>query len=56
MRPPLARASFDLIWSSDTVNHLRAPFECVRALAALLKPGGRLVLVQSSFLADMFFA
>lgn len=56
LRTPLAGASFDLVWSLNTVNHLRAPLECVRALAALLKPDGRLVLAQSSFLADMFFA
>lgn len=56
LRSPLSGASFDLVWSLNTVNHMRAPLECVRALAALLRPGGRLVLAQSSFLADMFFA
>jgi SAM-dependent methyltransferase len=55
-RPPLAAASFDLIWSVNTVHHLRDPDAGVRSLAALLRPGGRLALGQSSFLPDMYFA
>src|SRR6185437_11797096 len=53
---PLARASFDLVWSLNTINHLRDPLACLLSLAGLLKPRGRLVLGQSSFLPDMYFA
>ena len=55
-RPPLAAASFDLIWSVNTVHHLADPAAGTAALAALLRPGGRLALGQSSFLPDMYFA
>ncbi|MBS0365025.1 MAG: methyltransferase domain-containing protein [Proteobacteria bacterium] len=53
---PLAPASFDLVWSVNTVNHLRDPCAGVQRLAALLRPGGRLALGQSSLLPDMYFA
>jgi len=53
---PLARETFDLVWSVNTVNHLRDPEQGVRALAALLRPGGRIALGQSSLLPDMYFA
>jgi SAM-dependent methyltransferase len=56
MKPPLARASFDLIWSVNTINHLRNPRQGVRSLATLLRPGGRIALGQSSFVPDMYFA
>jgi SAM-dependent methyltransferase len=56
LRTPFAPASFDLVWCLNTLNHLSEPLEGVRALAALLRPGGRLVLAQSAFLPDMFFA
>ncbi|HKD54774.1 MAG TPA: methyltransferase domain-containing protein [Steroidobacteraceae bacterium] len=55
-RAPLHAASFDLVWSVNTVNHLRHAQTAVGALAALLRPGGRIALGQSSFLPDMFFA
>jgi SAM-dependent methyltransferase len=55
-RAPLAAASFDLAWSVNTVNHLTNALAGVRGLAALLRPGGRLALGQSSFLPDMYFA
>lgn len=55
-QPALRPGSFDLVWSLNTINHLRAPQVGIGALAALLKPGGRLVLAQSSFLPDMYFA
>jgi len=56
MKPPLARAGFDLIWSVNTINHLRDPLQGVRTLATLLRPGGRIALGQSSFVPDMYFA
>jgi SAM-dependent methyltransferase len=55
-RTPLAPAIFDLVWSVNTIHHLRDPLAGTRALAALLRPGGRLALGQSSLLPDMFFA
>ncbi len=56
MRACLAARSFDLVWSVNTVNHLRDPVSGLRALAGLLRPGGRLAVGQSSFLPDMLFA
>ena len=55
-RPGLRAGSFDLVWSLNTINHLREPAAGIKTLVALLKPGGRLVLAQSSFLPDMYFA
>ena len=55
-KPPLARASFDLVWSVNTINHLRDPLQGTRSLATLLRSGGRLALGQSSLLPDMYFA
>jgi SAM-dependent methyltransferase len=55
-RPPLAPAAFDLVWSVNTIHHLPDPLAGTRALAALLRPGGRLALGQSSILPDMYFA
>jgi SAM-dependent methyltransferase len=56
LRTPLRAASFDLVWSANTVHHLLDPTLGARTLAALLRPGGRLVLGQSSLLPDMYFA
>jgi SAM-dependent methyltransferase len=56
LRSPLRLASFDLIWSVNTINHLRDPLTGVQALAGLLRPGGRIALGQSSLLPDMVFA
>jgi SAM-dependent methyltransferase len=55
-RIPLISHSFDLVWSVNTIHHLHEPIEGARALAALLRPGGRLALGQSSLLPDMVFA
>ncbi len=56
MEAPLERASFDLVWSVNVINHLRSPLAGVDALVALLRPGGRIALGQSSLLPDMYFA
>ena len=53
---PLAPTSFDLTWSVNVINHLRSPVAGVEALIALLRPGGRIALGQSSLLPDMYFA
>jgi ubiquinone/menaquinone biosynthesis C-methylase UbiE len=55
-RAPLAAATFDLVWSVNTINHVAEPLAATRDLASLLRPGGRLALGQSSFLPDMYFA
>ncbi|HEY1889909.1 MAG TPA: class I SAM-dependent methyltransferase [Steroidobacteraceae bacterium] len=55
-RPPLAAKSFDLIWSVNTINHLRDPSAGIGTLAGLLRPGGRIAIGQSSLLADQHFA
>lgn len=56
LRLPFAHASFDLVWSVNVINHLRSPATGIVSLKALLRPGGRLALGQSSFLPDMYFA
>jgi len=56
MHPPLAPRSFDLVWSVNTINHLREPLEGLRVLTNLLRAGGRIAVGQSSLLPEMFFA
>lgn len=56
LRPPLAAGSFDLIWTSNTVNHLRDPDAGLSVLRQLLTRGGRVAIGQSSFLPEMYFA
>ncbi|MFI4868100.1 MAG: class I SAM-dependent methyltransferase [Steroidobacterales bacterium] len=56
MKAPLRSGAFDLIWSVNTINHLRDPLAGMRSLAALLRPRGRIALGQSSLLPDMLFA
>lgn len=53
---PFAPASFDLVWSVNTINHLHDPVATVADLATLLRGGGRIALGQSSLLPDMYFA
>lgn len=48
--------SFDVIWTVNTVNHLCDPVMGINHLAALLRPGGRIAVGQSSLLPEMFFA
>jgi len=55
-RPPFVPRSFDLIWAVNALNHLRDPSAALRALASLMRAGGRIAVGQSSLLADMFFA
>ena len=52
----LAPGSFDLIWSVNTINHLRDPAAGLGTLATLLRPGGRIAMGQSSLLPDQYFA
>jgi len=39
LKPPFAVRSFDLIWSVNTINHLRDPLTGVKLLATLLRAG-----------------
>lgn len=56
LEPPFAEGSFDLVWTVNVVNHLHDPAAGVRTLLKLLRPGGRLVVGQSSLVPDMYFA
>jgi SAM-dependent methyltransferase len=56
LRAPLRADSFDLIWSANTINHLREPLTGVQTLCGLLRTGGRLALAQSALLPEMYFA
>jgi SAM-dependent methyltransferase len=56
LRACIAPATLDLIWSLNTVNHLRDPAAGLAALGALLRPGGRIALGQSALLPEMYFA
>lgn len=56
LRTRLAPRSFDLIWSVNTINHLRDPPAGLDILAGLLRPGGRIAIGQSSLLPDQHFA
>lgn len=53
---PFRECSFDLVWCANTINHLKDPVAGIRQLASTLRPGGRIAVVQSGFLPDMFFA
>jgi len=53
---PVAAESIDFIWCVNAINHLRDPAHGAEQLAALLRPGGRIALGQSSLLPDMVFA
>jgi SAM-dependent methyltransferase len=50
------QSSFDLIWSCNTVNHLADPVGGLMAMCAALRPAGQVVLAQSGFLPEMYFA
>ncbi len=53
---PFRDETFDLVWCANTINHLTDPVAGIQRLSAVVKPGGRIVLVQSGSLPDMFFA
>jgi SAM-dependent methyltransferase len=48
--------SFDLIWSCNAVNHLPEPAANIASLRRALRPDGQMVLAQSGFLPEMYFA
>jgi SAM-dependent methyltransferase len=49
-------AAFDFIWTCNTINHLADRVTGLHALRRHLRIGGRLVVAQSGFLPEMFFA
>jgi SAM-dependent methyltransferase len=53
---PLLPHVFDLIWSVNTINHLRDTQAALQGLLVLLRPGGRIAVGQSSLLPEMYFA
>jgi SAM-dependent methyltransferase len=55
-QPPFRDGAFDLVWSANTLHHLREPRRGVQALRALLRPGGRLAIGQSALLPELLFA
>lgn len=52
----LRDAAFDLIWSCNTLHHLADPAAGLRRLARHLRGGARIVVAQSGFVPEMFFA
>jgi SAM-dependent methyltransferase len=56
MHAELAPASFDLIWCANTIHHMSDPLLAIQKMTPSLRPRGRIALLQSSFLAEMFFA
>lgn len=53
---PFARGAFDWVWASNSINHIRDAHQWLRDVMHWIKPGGHLVVGQSSFLPDMVFA
>lgn len=47
---PVADASIDAIWAVNTMHHWVSPEQGVAEIARVLRPGGRMVLVDESFL------
>jgi SAM-dependent methyltransferase len=56
MHAELAPASFDLIWCANTIHHLSDPLLAIQGMIPSLRPTGRIALLQSSLLPEMFFA
>ena len=56
LRAPLPPAGFDLIWSANTINHLREPIAGLVHLTSLLRPRGRIAIGQSALLPELYFA
>src|SRR5579863_1873936 len=56
LAPPLPPATFDVVWSATTINHLRDPIAGLRRLTSLLRTRGRIAIGQSSLLPELYFA
>jgi ubiquinone/menaquinone biosynthesis C-methylase UbiE len=55
-RLELPSGSLDLVWCSNTLNHMPDPEVALRRWREWLSPQGRVAVAQSSFLPDMVFA
>jgi len=55
-RMEIPSRSFDLVWCSNTLNHLADPVETLARWRDALRDGGRVVVGQSAFLQEMVFA
>jgi SAM-dependent methyltransferase len=53
---PFAAETFDVVWSSNTINHLADPVAACHELGGVVRQGGWLILGQSSLLPEMYFA
>jgi ubiquinone/menaquinone biosynthesis C-methylase UbiE len=53
---PLRGPVFDLIWCANTLHHMDDPLATLVQLQGLLRADGRIVLVQSALLPDLYFA
>lgn len=49
-------ASFDFVWSCNTIYHLADPLAALASLRTMLRPGGRVMFAQSGVLPEMYFA
>lgn len=56
VRLPFAAETFDVLWSSNTINHLADPVAALRDISGVVRRGGCLVLGQSALLPEMYLA
>lgn len=47
---PFTDASFDVVISCETIEHVPDPFKAVQELSRVLKPGGKLILTTPSYM------
>ena len=45
---PFKKAAFDIVLSTEVIEHTRAPFDAVKELTELVKPGGLLIVTPPS--------
>lgn len=54
--PCIREYSVDFVWCSNAINHLANPAEALARLGRIARPGGKVALVQSALLPEMYFA
>ena len=52
---PFAADTFDLVWCSAVLHHVESPSAAVAELARVLRPGGRLAVLEGDVLASFPF-